>query len=172
MLHEARMLFAHRGSDDQLQAWLTHEFIRYLEHPRSGADLFQDMGAAWVPVRQAVAAGTIRPTDRKVPAVAEAWERLVTHLRLQLTSELGVEVKELTLRGAPGAPEARLASTVALLASDGVLHSTITIPGAAGPVTVVADLRTSGRHRCGCRSRWTPTKKKKHSAGSAGWCGS
>ncbi|GAB2922118.1 TerD family protein [Rhodococcus aerolatus] len=143
VLHEARMLLAHRGSDDPLQAWITHEFIRYLEHPRSGADLFQDMGPAWVPVRQAVAAGTLRPTDSKVPPVAAAWGKLVTHLRLQLTSELGVEVKEVLPRGPAGTAEARLAGAVALLASDGVLRATMKIPGAAGPLTVVADVRTT-----------------------------
>ena len=44
VLHEAQMQLAHRGVDDRLQAWLLAELIRYLEHPRSGAASFDDMG--------------------------------------------------------------------------------------------------------------------------------
>jgi hypothetical protein len=33
-------------------AWLLVELIRYLEHPRSSAAGFDDMGAAWVPIRE------------------------------------------------------------------------------------------------------------------------
>jgi len=101
VLHEAQMTLAHRGVDDPLQAWLLHEFIRYLQHPRSGAVGFEDMGASWVPVREAIAAGTLRAGDRKVPAVVDAWTRLVRHLTLRLTAELGGE------RGPRPAPEAR-----------------------------------------------------------------
>lgn len=38
----------HRGVSDPDQAWILGELIRYLEHPRSGALDFTDMGAAWV----------------------------------------------------------------------------------------------------------------------------
>lgn len=79
VLHEARMLLLHRGAEDQLQAWILHEFIRYLTHPRSGAVGFADMGPAWVPVREAVSAGTLRASGRKVAAVVESWARLVRH---------------------------------------------------------------------------------------------
>ena len=65
VLHEAQMQLAHRGVEDRVQAWLLAELIRYLEHPRSGAAGFDDMGAAWVPVREAVAASTLRATDTR-----------------------------------------------------------------------------------------------------------
>jgi hypothetical protein len=77
VLHEARMQLAHRGVDDRLQGWLLHELIRYLEHPKSGAAGFDGMGPAWVAVRDAVAAGTLRATDRKAAAVVASWDRLV-----------------------------------------------------------------------------------------------
>lgn len=86
------MQLAHRGVDDRLQAWLLAELIRYLEHPRSGAAGFDDMGLGWVPVREAVAAGTLRPTDRKIDSVVASWDRLVRHLCLRLTGQLGVSV--------------------------------------------------------------------------------
>ncbi|MGB6180021.1 MAG: TerD family protein, partial [Rhodococcus sp. (in: high G+C Gram-positive bacteria)] len=68
--HEARMLLAHGGIDDGLQAWLLSEFLRYLAHPRSGAAEFTDMGRHWVNVRDSAAAGTVRAGDVKAAAVA------------------------------------------------------------------------------------------------------
>ena len=46
-----------------------------IENPRSGAMSFHDMGPAWVAVRESVAAGTLRPADRKTAPVIEAWYR-------------------------------------------------------------------------------------------------
>lgn len=143
VLHEARMVLLHRGVEDQLQAWVLNEFIRYLTHVKSGAVGFTDMGSAWVPVREAVAAGTLRASDRKVPAVAEAWARLVRHLALQLTADLGVPVVQVLPRGTGAEPAALLQSAAAQLASDGTLDATLRVPDAAGFITVLADLRTS-----------------------------
>lgn len=140
VLHEAQMQLAHRGLDDRLQAWVLAELIRYLEHPRSGAVGFDDMGAAWVPVREAVAAGTLRATDRKIGAVAMSWEKLVRHLSLRLTSQLGVTVTSVLPRKVDHA--ARSQAAIARLASDGTLQTTLRVPGAAGLLDVVADLRT------------------------------
>jgi stress response protein SCP2 len=142
VLHEAQMTLAHRGVDDPLQAWLLHEFARYLQHPRSGAAGFDDMGVSWVPVRDAIAAGTLRAGDRKVPAVVDAWTRLVRHLCLRLTAELGVTVAHVLPRKLATDPAARTRAGVAALAETGCLSATLKVPGAVGPVSVVADLRT------------------------------
>jgi stress response protein SCP2 len=143
VLHEAQMQLAHRGVEDRLQAWLLAELIRYLEHPRSGAAGFDDMGAAWVPVRDAVLANTLRATDRKVGAVTTSWEKLVRHLALTMTSQLGVTVTAVLPRRLARDHTARAQAAAAELAASGTLSTTLRIPGAAGPVTVVADLRTA-----------------------------
>jgi hypothetical protein len=57
VLAEAVMQKEHRGVADPDQAWILGELIRYLEHPGSGALEFDDMGQAWVPVREAVTGG-------------------------------------------------------------------------------------------------------------------
>lgn len=141
VLQEARMVLTHRGVETPLQALILSEFIRYLEHPRSGASGFEDMGAAWVPVREAAYAGTLRASDRKVPAVADAWLRLVRYLCLHLTAELGVTVTHTLPRKLAVDPAARQAAVVSRLALDGVLEATLRIPGAAGLVTIAADVR-------------------------------
>jgi hypothetical protein len=142
VLHEAQMVLAHRGLDDQLQAWLLHEFVRYLQHPRSGVAGFDDMGQSWVPVRESVAAGTLRAGDRKVPAVVDAWIRLVRQLSLRLTAELGVNVAHVLPRKLATDPVSRTRAGVETLVETGCLTATLKVPGAAGPVHVAADLRT------------------------------
>ncbi|WP_158228357.1 TerD family protein [Pseudonocardia sp. MH-G8] len=142
VLHEAQMQLAHRGVDDRLQAWLLAELIRYLEHPRSGAAGFDDMGMAWVPIREAVAANTLRATDRKIGAVTTSWEKLVRHVSLTMTSQLGVNVTPVLPRKLARDHAARAQAAAAELAASGTLSATLRIPGAAGPVTMVADLRT------------------------------
>jgi stress response protein SCP2 len=141
ILHEARMALDHRGISDPDQAWILSELIRYLDHPRSGAATFDDMGPAWVPVREAVAAGTLRAGDRKAPAVADAWLRLVRWLSLKLTADLGVSVASVMPRKLAGDPVARRQAVVAKLAGDGALDATLRVPGAVGPLTVLADVR-------------------------------
>lgn len=143
VLHEARMVLTHRGVADPMQAWTLAELIRYLEHPRSGATGFDDMGSSWGLVREAVAAGTLRAGDSKVPTVANSWIRLVRQLCLRLTAELGVQVTHVMPRQLAGDPAARARAAVEQLASEGTMSATLKVPGAAGPLTVVADLRIS-----------------------------
>ncbi|GAB4066135.1 TerD family protein [Angustibacter speluncae] len=143
VLHEARMVHQHQGVPDATQHWILSELIRYLEHPKSGAAGFDDMGASWVPVREAVAAGTLRPSDRKVPAVAHSWQRLVRHLMLRLSADLGVTVTEPTRRGSRVDAASRSQDLVTGLATEGRLPATLRVPGAAGALDIVADLRTT-----------------------------
>ncbi|ODU02762.1 MAG: hypothetical protein ABS81_16590 [Pseudonocardia sp. SCN 72-86] len=143
VLHEAQMQLAHRGLGDRLQAWVLAELIRYLQHPASGAAGFDDMGAAWVPVRDAVAASTLRPADSKIGTVTTAWEKLIRHLSLTMTSTLGVAVTPVQPRRLARDHAARAQAAAAELAGAGTLTATLRVPGASGNISVVADLRTA-----------------------------
>ncbi|MFB8001426.1 TerD family protein [Nocardia sp. NPDC056000] len=145
--HEARMLLSHGGIEDDLQVWLLGEFLRYLDHPRSGATEFVDMGRHWVAVRDAVAAGTLRAGDQKALAVAETWVSLSRHLALRLTAELGATVKHVLPRRFRSDPAARKAAVAERLAAEGIFEAVLQIPDTAGDLLVVADLRTN-RVRC------------------------
>lgn len=48
---------------DPDQAYILGELIRCLEHPRSGALEFEDMGSSRLPVRNAVADRTLRQNN-------------------------------------------------------------------------------------------------------------
>lgn len=133
----------HRGVADPDQAWILGELIRYLEHPRSGALEFDDMGAAWVPVRTAVAAGTLRATDKTAPDVAARFDALLRYCSLQLGRRLGDEVTPSISRKELADPALRITSLVSRLAVDGILQGAIHIPNTAGLLVVTADLRAN-----------------------------
>ncbi|CAM3018455.1 TerD family protein [Prescottella defluvii] len=148
--HEARMLLSHGGIDSDVQAWILAEFVRYLDHPRSGATEFVDMGRHWVTVRDAVTAGTLRAGDQKALTIADTWVSLSRHLALRLTAELGVTVKHIVSRRYSNDPAARNAAVAERLAADGVFESVLRIPETAGDVVVIADVRTN---KIRCRTR-------------------
>ena len=143
VMHEIRMLLSHHPFTDPLPMWILAELLKYLEHPRSGTMAFHDMGVTWVPVREAVAAGTLRSGDRKTEPLVLAWHRLVRQLGLGLTARLGVPVKQSLPRRLMSDPDLRNREACQRLADAGVLTATFKIPDAAGPITVSADLRTT-----------------------------
>lgn len=131
----------HRGVDDPDQAWILGELIRYLEHPRSGALDFDDMGPNWVAVRDATVAGTIRTTDKGIDEVASRWDQLLRFGALRLGRELGADVQVVVPRKELADPAARLARFVNELVATATLSGVFRIPDAAGDIEVCCDLR-------------------------------
>jgi hypothetical protein len=141
VLAEAVMQKEFRGIADPDQAWILGELIRYLEHPRSGALEFDDMGESWVTVRDAVKAGTLRPTDKGVSEVAARFDALLRFASLSLGRRLGAEVTPVLSRKELADPTLRTADLVGSLASTGQVTGAIRIPGTVGNLVVTADLR-------------------------------
>lgn len=134
----------HRGVSDPEQAWILGELIRYLEHPKSGALDFSDMGSSWVSVREAVATGTLRPNDKGLAEVVSRWEQLLRFAALRLGRELGADVQVQLSRREVADPTLRLTSQTQALVSSGLLSGSLRIPDTIAPLDVIADLR-SGR---------------------------
>jgi hypothetical protein len=147
VLSEAVMQKEHRGVADADQAWILGELIRYLEHPRSGALEFEDMGASWVPVREAVSAGTLRVTDKGAPEVAARFDALLRYAGLRLGRRLGTDVTPGLSRKELTDPSLRAQALISSLGASGTLEGSIRIPGTVGPLVVTADLR-AGKVTC------------------------
>jgi hypothetical protein len=147
ILTQAVMQKEYRGIADPDQAWILGELIRYLEHPRSGALEFNDMGPAWVSVRDSVAVGTLRPTDRGVAQVAGRFDALIRYACLRLGRHLGTEVTPVLTRREQADPALRTQELVAQVTSAGTLTGGIKIPGTVGVLSVTADLR-AGQITC------------------------
>lgn len=131
----------HRGVSDVDQAWILGELIRYLEHPRSGALEFEDMGSNWVAVRDAVGQGTLRSNDKGLPEVVGRFDALIQYVALKLGMVLGQDVTQVLTRAERADGTVRSQSQATSLATDGILCGGLRIPGAIAPVIVTADLR-------------------------------
>ncbi|MEU2564585.1 TerD family protein [Streptomyces longispororuber] len=146
--HQAQMLIRHEGVSNMAHAWLLQELLHYLQHESSGCHGFQNMGAAWVPVRNGIDDETLCHGDPRALEVVESWERLIRQVCLRLGGELGQKVlpAQRSQRGTdPGARRAGLADQ---LCRDGKLHAEVRIEGTPGLLAVVADLRTGRLRTC------------------------
>lgn len=132
-----------RGVADPDQAWILGELIRYLEHSRSGALEFDDMGESWTSVRDAVAAGTVRPTDKGIASVVSRFDALLRFASLRLGRQLGTEVVPVLTRRELADPTLRAQAVTQMLCQSGQLAGAIRIPGAVGQLVITADLRSS-----------------------------
>ncbi|WP_256793248.1 hypothetical protein [Terrabacter sp. Ter38] len=147
VLAEAVMQKEFRGVADPDQAWILGELIRYLEHSRSGALEFDDMGESWTSVRDAVAAGTLRATDKGIATVVARYDALLRFASLSLGRRLGTEVVPVLTRKELAEPALRAQSLTQQLCATGQMSGAIRIPDTVGQLVVTADLR-SGRVSC------------------------
>ena len=147
ILADAVMQKEFRGVADPDQAWILGELIRYLEHRKSGALEFDDMGEAWVGIRDQVAAGTLRASDKGLAEVAARFDALLRFASLQLGRQLGTEVMPVLSRKDVADPALRVQALTQSLVATGELSGAIRIPDTVGPLVVTADLR-AGRVTC------------------------
>jgi hypothetical protein len=133
----------HRGVADPDQAWILGELIRYLEHPRSGAMAFEDMGQSWVAVREAVRSGTLRTGDKGISEVVSRFDALLRFVGLKLGQRLGTDVQPLLSRKELADPSLRAHALSDSLTQTGVLGGSIRIPDAAATLHITADLRAN-----------------------------
>ena len=140
VLTEAVLQKEHRGVSDPDQAYILGELIRYLSDPRSGAVAFDSMGPSWTRVREGARQRTLRRNDPEVASIAARWDELVRYLCLELTKDLGQDVRQFVPKG-ERTPSARLGALEQSLAELGRLDAQLYVPNAAGPLEVLADLR-------------------------------
>ncbi|MEV5843438.1 TerD family protein [Streptomyces sp. NPDC051985] len=144
--HQAQMLIRHEGVGNKAHAWLLQELLHYLQHENSGCHGFQNMGPAWVPVRNGIDDETLCQGDPRALDVVESWERLIRQVCLGLGGELGQKV--LPVRGSKTGrdPKERRGLLADQLCLQGRLQAELRIEGTPGVLEIEADLRT-GRLR-------------------------
>lgn len=130
----------HRGVDDPEQAWLLDELIRYLQHHKSGALDFSDMGQNWVAIRDGAREGTLSKRTSGIDEIAERWDQLLRFGALKLSAEIGEDVSVLIPRG-QGDSRQRTAALVDSVSTSSILSGGLRIPNTAGDLTIDADLR-------------------------------
>ncbi|MFF8636929.1 TerD family protein [Streptomyces pilosus] len=146
--HQAQMLIRHEGVGNAAHAWLLQELLHYLQHENSGCHGFQNMGPAWVPVRNGIDDETLCQGDARALEVVENWERLIRQVCLRLGGELGQKVLPVQRAKRGTDPNERRNRLADQLCRDGRLQAELRIDGTPGVLAVSADLRT-GKLRTG-----------------------
>ncbi|WP_239069929.1 MULTISPECIES: TerD family protein [unclassified Streptomyces] len=139
---QAQMLIRHEGVGTAAHASLLEEFLHYLQHENSGCHGFQNMGPAWVPVRNGIDEETLCQGDQRAVQVVESWERLIRQVCLRLGGELGQKVLPVQRAKRGSDPQSRRAALADKLCENGRLHAEIRIDGSVGILAITADLRT------------------------------
>ncbi|WP_344076055.1 TerD family protein [Streptomyces crystallinus] len=138
---QAQMLLRHEGVRQESHAWLLQELLHYLQHENSGCHGFQNMGPAWVPVRNGIDEETLSPGDSRTVQVVESWERLVRQVCLRIGGELGTKVMPVQRAKRGTDPQSRRIEVADRFCVDGKLEAEIRIDGVPGIVAISADLR-------------------------------
>jgi stress response protein SCP2 len=146
--YQAQMLIRHEGVGNAAHAWLLQELLHYLQHENSGCHGFQNMGPAWVPVRNGIDDETLCQGDARALEVVESWERLIRQVCLRLGGELGQKVLPVQRAKRGTDPKERRNRLADQLCLDGRLQAELRIDGTPGVLAVSADLRT-GKLRTG-----------------------
>ncbi|AWZ10604.1 TerD family protein [Streptomyces sp. ICC1] len=141
--HQAQMLIRHEGVGNAAHAWLLQELLEYLQHEQSGCHGFQNMGAAWVPVRKGIEDETLGHGDARAVEVVESWERLIRQVCLRLGGELGQKALPVQRARRGSDPQARRVAAAQALCEGGKLSAELRVDGTSSVIAVHADLRTS-----------------------------
>ncbi|MEV7723919.1 TerD family protein [Streptomyces sp. NPDC087917] len=140
--HQAQMLIRHEGVGNAAHAWLLQELLEYLQHDNSGCHGFQNMGPAWVPVRNGIEDETLGSGDPRAVEVVESWERLIRQVCLRLGGELGQKALPVQRARRDTDPAERRSRAADALCEGGRLGAELRIDGTNRVISVTADLRT------------------------------
>ncbi|MFE9793190.1 TerD family protein [Streptomyces goshikiensis] len=141
--HQAQLLIRHEGVGNAAHAWLLQELLAYLQHEQSGCHGFQNMGPAWVPVRNGIEDETLCLGDPRATEVVESWERLIRQVCLRLGGELGQKALPVQRVRRGSDPLSRRAAAAERLCLDGRLSAELRVEGTSSVIAVTADLRTA-----------------------------
>jgi stress response protein SCP2 len=141
--YQAQLLIRHEGVGNAARTWLLQELLHYLQHENSGCHGFQNMGSAWVPVRNGISDETLCQGDPRALDVVENWERLIRQVCLRLGGEIGQKVLPVQRAKRGSDPGTRRTLLADRLCTEGRLQAELRVEGAPGLLAVTADLRTS-----------------------------
>jgi hypothetical protein len=162
---EALVQQANKSISDPDQAWILAEFIRYLEHAKSGALDFDDMGPSWVHVRDGARARTLHVQDKGVAEVVDRFGGLISFAAMQLSRELGAAVRPMVAQAQLRDPARYLQEAITEFVANGQLTGGIRVPAAVAPIKVTADL-TAGLIHCAVT---VPAPREGRSATRVNW---
>ena len=142
IMYSATLQIDSHAIEDPEQAFLLQELIRFLKHPSSGVSSFTRMPKDWTTLCSAVKQGAaLKKTDPMITDVVLSWHQLVRFLALELTASVSEPVQVKLSRKYIKDPSERVADDMDRILRSAILVSELSIPNAASPLLVAADLR-------------------------------
>ena len=142
MLTEASLLLINDEIASSTQRVILNEMVRFLSHPSAGVKQFDQMPQSWPDIVNTVQAGGAIPANStQTEETIGAWHQEVRDLSLVLSRQLAREVTVRTSRAHAADASVRQKDDAQRFASDCNLRATFSIPDAAAPLDVTADLQ-------------------------------
>uniref|UniRef100_UPI003BAAD3ED hypothetical protein n=1 Tax=Stappia sp. TaxID=1870903 RepID=UPI003BAAD3ED len=142
IMTEAQILYDNDEVEDSDQRFLLNEFRRFLTHESAGVKSFDQMPSEWSDLVATVqAGGGLGQTSDEVKSVIGAWHQESRDLSLVLSRQLQCAVKMRVSRAHRSDPVARAKSDAKELCAEKSLKLSLSVPDAAAPIDVVADIK-------------------------------
>ncbi|MEM9911636.1 MAG: hypothetical protein AAF922_12720 [Pseudomonadota bacterium] len=141
ILTTADLLVSGAGIADKDQLVLLNELRRFLTHESAGVRGFDRMPREWSELSKLVSSGGIVPAKSEmVQTVLEAWHQETRDLSMILSRMTGMIVSEKLPRKHMGNPSQRQKDELSDLREKHSLTCALSVPDAAAPIEVIADL--------------------------------
>ncbi|MFD1159049.1 hypothetical protein [Roseovarius aestuarii] len=141
ILTTADLLVSGEDVADIDQLMLLNELRRFLTHESAGVKGFDRMPKEWSELNKLISSGGAVPAKSPMAqAVLEAWHQETRDLSMILSRMTGMTVAEKLPRKHIGNPAQRQKDELGDLRDNHSLNCTLTIPDAAAPIEVTADV--------------------------------
>jgi hypothetical protein len=138
---ESKIQLSKIAVSDPDQAYILDEYVRFLEHDSAGVSEFEQMGKEWVDACKLYFAKS--KVDKNSPAAAAVvsdWDELMRCTALHMSRDLETNVTTILNAKERKDPNSRLETLQHTFAASGVLRSRLSVPDAASPIAIEADL--------------------------------
>ncbi|SCZ67696.1 hypothetical protein [Thiohalomonas denitrificans] len=141
VLSKASIMSEAKGIDDREQSMILRELVRYLGHSYSGVSPMNSMNSEWKDVCTQVQEGAVlKKSAPEIEATAVSWQQLLRYMSLELSMATNSTVQVAISRAHAKDPVALLQSDISDLVSRSTLYGALSVPNAAGPIAICADL--------------------------------
>jgi len=141
LLTKASIISGAKSISDREQAFVLRELIRYMDHPYSGVTPMSAMNPEWKDICMEVQQGAVlKKTATEIESTAIAWQQLLRYMSLELSMSTNSICHVQLSRAHAKDPQALLQSNRDELTTKQTLSGSLSVPNAAGPIDVTADI--------------------------------
>lgn len=143
LLTSINLLAVNDEIEDEDHVFLLRELERFLIHPSAGLKRFDSMGPEWSAVLDRLRTGTVvSKSSPETLGVIACWHSELRDLGLLLSRKTGAPAEPKLSPGHRNDPRRRLQDDAQLLVDKSCLRATISVPDAAAPIEIEAELST------------------------------